>query len=37
MTAVDQLPDDVDALKAALLETRAKLMGVTAWSSISSW
>jgi transposase len=30
MTAVDQLPDDVDALKAALLETRAKLMGATA-------
>jgi transposase len=30
MTAADQLPDDVDMLKAALLETRAKLMGATA-------
>jgi transposase len=30
MTAADQPPDDVDALKAALLETRAKLMGATA-------
>jgi transposase len=30
MTAADQLPDDVDTLKAALLETRAKLMGATA-------
>jgi uncharacterized protein with PIN domain len=30
MTAADQLTDDVDALKAALLETRAKLMGATA-------
>jgi transposase len=30
MTAADQLPNDVDALKAALLETRAKLMGATA-------
>lgn len=30
MTASDQPPDNVDALKAALLETRAKLMGVTA-------
>lgn len=30
MTASDQLPDNVDALKAALLETRAKLMGATA-------
>jgi hypothetical protein len=30
MTAADQLPGDVDTLKAALLETRAKLMGATA-------
>ena len=30
MTAADQLPDDVDTLEAALLETRAKLMGATA-------
>jgi transposase len=30
MTAADQLPDDVGTLKAALLETRAKLMGATA-------
>jgi transposase len=29
-TTSDQLPDDVDALKAALLETRAKLSGATA-------
>src|ERR671910_1042623 len=28
--ASDQVPDDVDALKAALTETRAKLSGATA-------
>jgi transposase len=30
VTASDQLPDDVDALKAALTEARAKLSGATA-------
>ena len=29
-TTSDQLPDNVDALKAALIETRAKLSGATA-------
>jgi transposase len=28
--AADHLPDDRDALKAALIETRAKLMGAEA-------
>ena len=29
-TAPDQIPDNVDALKAALIETRAKLSGAQA-------